>query len=282
MRRPGRNDPCWCGSGRKYKRCHMNSDRNGRVNKTPAGILLKTPPQIEGIRAAGTITRRALDLVASRIGPGVRTDELDGLVHDFLISEAAVPAPLNYRGFPKSICTSINEEICHGIPGPTVLEEGDIVNVDVTTIKDGYYGDASRMFLIGDVDPAASRLVQIARECLYRGIKAVKPGRHFGDIGSAIQIHAEKNGFSVVRDYTGHGVGVGFHEPPNVLHYGRKGSGEVIEAGMVFTVEPMINAGTYRSRLLSNGWTAVTRDGALSAQWEHTVLVTPGGYEILT
>lgn len=286
MKKPGRNDPCWCGSGKKYKFCHMSSDekksRSRSASSRRKGIIIKTTEEVEGIRAACRLTRETLDLVDSRIRPGITTEEINDWVHDFIVSSGGRPAPLNYRGFPKSVCTSINEEICHGIPGKIKLREGDIINVDVTAVVGGFYGDASRMYLMGTVSPEAGRLVQVSRECLYRGIRVVKPGRHFGDIGRAIQKHAERHGFSVVRDYTGHGVGVEFHEPPNVLHYETSAPGEEIRPGMVFTIEPMINAGTYRSRLLSNGWTAVTRDGKLSAQWEHTILVTESGSEILT
>ena len=250
--------------------------------KTRSGIIIKTEEQVDGIRASGRLTAEILDMVAGRIRAGITTNDIDSWVHEMTISRGAVPAPLGYRGFPKSVCTSINEEICHGIPDETVLKEGDIINVDVTTILNGYYGDASRMFLIGQVSETAQKIVRVARECLNRGIRMVKAGNRFGDIGWAIQEYAEKNGFSVVRDYTGHGVGVEFHEPPNVCHYGKKGTGEVIQPNMVFTIEPMINEGTYKCSLLDNGWTAVTRDGALSAQWEHTLLATKLGVEILT
>jgi len=280
----GRNDPCWCGSGKKYKKCHLQSDLAGGSlpGKTRSGIIIKTEEQVDGIRASGRLTAEILDMVAGRIRAGITTNDIDSWVHEMTIARGAVPAPLGYRGFPKSVCTSINEEICHGIPDETVLKEGDIINVDVTTILNGYYGDASRMFLIDQVSETAQKIVRVARECLNRGIRMVKAGNRFGDIGWAIQEYAEKNGFSVVRDYTGHGVGVGFHEPPNVCHYGKKGTGEVIQPNMVFTIEPMINEGTYKCSLLDNGWTAVTRDGALSAQWEHTLLATKSGVEILT
>ncbi len=283
----GRNDPCWCGSGKKYKKCHLSSDLD-RSSPPPAGrssregILIKTDDEIEGVRAAGRLTARLLDLVADRIRAGVTTSEIDSWVHEETIASGAVPAPLGYHGFPRSICTSVNEQICHGIPDGTVLQEGDIINVDVTSILDGFHGDASRMFMIGEVSPKARHLVEATRECLNRGIGVVRVGRHFGDIGSAIQEYAEGLGFSVVRDYTGHGIGRGFHEEPAVFHYGKRGQGPRIEANMVFTIEPMINIGTHKSRLLDNGWTAVTRDGSLSAQWEHTVRVTEQGVEILT
>ncbi len=283
----GRNEPCWCGSGKKYKKCHLPSDLARNVS-LPAGglsregIPIKTAAEIAGVRAAGRLTARLLDLVAGRIRAGITTEEIDGWVHEETIAAGAVPAPLGYRGFPRSICTSLNEQICHGIPDGTVLKEGDIVNVDITTILDGFHADASRMFMIGKVSPEARRLVEAARECLNRGIRAVRAGSHFGDIGAAIQEYAEKLGYSVVRDYTGHGIGRGFHEEPTVHHYGKKGLGLRIEADMVFTIEPMINAGTHKTRLLDNGWTAVTRDGSLSAQWEQTVRATERGVEILT
>ncbi|MFH1037784.1 MAG: type I methionyl aminopeptidase [PVC group bacterium] len=280
----GRNDPCWCGSGKKYKKCHLAD--NGAASPPPErmsdGIPIKTEKEIAGIRAAGRLTAEILDLVAGRIRAEIKTNEIDSWVHEYTVARGAVPAPLGYRGFPKSVCTSLNEEICHGIPGVIVLKEGDIINVDVTTILNGYYGDASRMFMIGRVSKQARKLVGVARECLNRGIRMVKAGNRFGDIGWAIQEHAEGNGFSVVRDYTGHGIGSEFHEAPNVCHYGRKGTGKLIRPNMVFTIEPMINAGTYKCRLLPNGWTAVTRDGSLSAQWEHTVRATESGVEILT
>lgn len=280
----GRNDPCWCGSGKKYKKCHLPLDRAGHSHpgKTGAGIFIKTEEQIAGIRAACRMTSELLSMVAGRIKAGITTNEIDSWVHEETIARGGIPAPLGYRGFPKSICTTLNEGICHGIPDETVLKGGDILNVDVTTILNGYYGDANRMFMIGKVSDKARDIIRVAKECLSRGIRMVKSGNRFGDIGWAIQEHAEKNEFSVVRDYTGHGVGVEFHEPPNVCHYGKKGTGELIQPGMVFTIEPMINAGTYKCRILSNGWTAVTRDGALSAQWEHTVRATKSGVEIMT
>lgn len=245
-------------------------------------IIIKTPEQIEGIRKSSQLTREILDMLEERIVPGITTDEIDRWVHEYTISHGGIPAPLNYRGFPKSVCTSINNVVCHGIPDGTVLREGDILNVDVTTILNGYYGDSSRMFLIGKVSPEARRLVEVTRECLYLAIEKVKPGNTLGDIGHAIQQHAEKHGYSVVRDYIGHGTGLKFHEPPDVRHFGKPGTGVVLEPGMVFTIEPMINAGGYEVRVLQDGWTVVTADGSLSAQWEHTVCVTPTGVEVLT
>lgn len=246
------------------------------------GIIIKTEEQIDGIRRSGRLTRDILDMVAGRIGPGLTTNEINQWVHEYTIQHGAVPAPLNYRGYPKSVCISLNDVICHGIPDNTRLRDGDIVNVDVTCILDGYYADASRMFLIGSPSPEAARLVTAAAECLQLGISQVKPGNRFGDIGHIIEQHAARNGFSVVREYCGHGTGLRFHEEPTVEHYGRTGTGEILKPNMVFTIEPMINAGRRECRLLPDGWTAVTADGSLSAQWEHTVRVTETGVEILT
>lgn len=288
MEKRSRNDSCWCGSGKKYKHCHLKSDVLGFTEQTGTGhpqrpdILLKTPEQIEGIRRSCRLTRDILAALTSRIAPGMTTDEIDRWVHETTLAAGAIPAPLNYRGFPKSVCTSLNEVICHGIPGDRALVEGDILNVDVTCILEGYYGDASRMFLIGEVTPEARRLVQVTRKCLELGIAQVQPGNTTGDIGHAIQQHAEEHGYSVVRMFVGHGVGVRFHEPPDISHYGRPHTGVKFVPGMVFTVEPMINAGGYEVVILDDGWTARTADGALSAQWEHTVLVTEAGVDVLT
>jgi methionyl aminopeptidase len=246
------------------------------------GIIIKTEEQIGGIRKSGRLTRDILNMVSERIRPGITTNEINQWVHDYTIQHGAVPAPLNYRGYPKSVCVSLNDVICHGIPDNTCLMDGDIVNVDVTCILDGYYADASRMFFIGDPSEEAAKLVRVAGECLRLGIGQVKPGNTFGDIGHVIEQYAVKNGFSVVREYCGHGTGLRFHEEPTVEHYGRAGTGEVMKPGMVFTIEPMINAGRRECKILSDGWTAVTEDGSLSAQWAHTVRVTDTGVEILT
>ncbi len=254
----------------------------GRDIKPPPGVIIKTDEQVEGIRNSSRLTREILDMVADRITEGVTTNEINTWVHDYTISHGAVPAPLNYNGFPKSVCTSLNNVICHGIPDDTVLKSGDIINVDVTSILNGYYGDASRMFLIGDVDPEAENLVRVAKECLDLGIEKVKPYTDIGEIGYAIEQHARTCKYSVVRDYGGHGVGVKFHENPHVHHYGSRRRGIVMVPNMTFTIEPMINAGRYETRLLGDNWTAVTIDGSLSAQWEHTVLVTKDGVEVLT
>lgn len=283
-----RNDNCWCGSGKKYKKCHMEFDEKYEQMKKEGHMMLprtviKTPEQIEGIKKSAKINNAVLDLIESKIKEGMSTEEINTLVHDYTISQDAIPAPLNYGGFPKSLCTSINEEVCHGIPDKNIiLKSGDIINTDVSTIKDGYFSDASRMYMIGDVSEEAKRLVEVARECLIKGVEAVKPWGHFGDIGAAVQEHAEKNGYSVVRDFGGHGLGLQFHEDPFVAHVGEVGEGPVIMPGMVFTIEPMINEGDYGVFVdADNDWTAITEDYSLSAQWEHTILVTEDGYEIL-
>lgn len=244
--------------------------------------IIKTPKQIEGITKSCRLTVATLDMVAERIGPGITTDTINMWVHEFIVEHGAVPAPLNYRGFPKSVCTSVNDVILHGIPGQRVLEDGDIVNVDVTTILGGYYGDASRMYFIGSPSDEARRIVNVTHECLELGIQQVRPGAHLGDIGHVIQQHAETNGYSVVRDFCGHGTGVEFHEPPDVLHFGKRGKGMLLRKGMTFTIEPMVNGGSYAYHTLADGWTTITADGALSAQWEHTVLVTDDGVAVLT
>ena len=250
----------------------------------PTRKLIKTPEQIEGIRRSGVVNTEVLDLVAKEIHAGMSTAEIDKLVYDYTIAHGAIPAPLNYEGYPKSVCTSINEVVCHGIPSEDeILEEGDIVNVDVSTILDGYYSDASRMFVIGKTTPEKQKLVDVAKECLEVGMEAAKPYCFVGDIGNAIQKHAHKNGFSVVRDLCGHGVGLEFHEDPEVLHYGKKGTGMLLVPGMVFTIEPMINMGTWEVFIdEDDGWTVVTEDELPSAQWEHTFVMTENGVEILT
>jgi methionyl aminopeptidase len=250
--------------------------------EVPGRELIKTESQINGIRRASQFSKRILDSLEGKIVPGMRTDTIDKWVHDFTIDHGAYPASLNYRGYPCSICTSINEVICHGIPSARELQDGDIVNIDVTSILDGYYGDTSRMYLVGDPSPLARQLVKVAHECLCLGIEQVKPFNRIGDIAYAIEQHAKAYGFSVVRDYGGHGIGLQFHEEPFVHHYGARESGMVLMPNMVFTVEPMINAGTYKCRTLEDGWTTVTADGLLSAQWEHTVCVTCDGVEVLS
>ncbi len=246
-------------------------------------IHIKTPDEIEKMRVAGRLAAEVLEMIVPHVRPGVTTNELNRLCHDYIVNvQRAVPAPLNYHGFPKSICTSVNHQVCHGIPSDKRLKNGDIVNVDVTVIKDGYHGDTSRMFFVGEPSVLARRLVRVAYECLWIGIRMVKPGVRLGDIGHAIQRHAEAQGFSIVREYCGHGIGREFHEEPQVLHYGKPGTGVMLEPGMTFTIEPMVNAGKRQVKLLKDGWTVVTKDHSLSAQWEHTLLVTEDGHEVLT
>lgn len=250
----------------------------------PTRELIKTPEQIEGIRRSGVVNTGVLDLVAQEIKEGMSTAAIDKLVYEYTKDHGAIPAPLNYEGFPKSVCTSINEVVCHGIPSEKeILRDGDIINVDVSTILDGYYSDASRMFMIGNVSPEKRRLVEVTKECLQIGMDAAKPFGYVGDIGHAIQKHAEKNGYSVVRDLCGHGVGLEFHEEPEVCHFGRKGTGMVLVPGMVFTIEPMINMGRYQVYIdADDNWTVLTDDGLPSAQWEHTFVMTDSGLEVLT
>lgn len=285
----GRNSHCWCGSGKKYKQCHEKFDEElqrlaKEGNKIPSHALIKNKKDIEGIRKSAKINTGVLDHVAAHIHEGMSTEEIDQLVYTYTVAHGAIPAPLNYEGFPKSVCTSVNNEVCHGIPDASViLKSGDIVNVDVSTIFHGYYSDASRMFMIGDVSEEAKRLVTVTKECLHLGIEAVKPWGHVGDIGAAIMEHAKKNGYSVVVDFGGHGVGKEFHEDPFIAHTGRVGTGMVLAPGMIFTIEPMINQGDYHLYIdADNGWTSYTKDGMLSAQWEHTILVNENKTEILT
>lgn len=283
-----RNDKCWCGSGVKYKKCHLEFDEKlmeleAKGYIIPSRDIIKNQEQIEGIKKSSAINNGALDLVERSIKEGMSTEEINKIVHEYTVAQGGIPAPLNYEGFPKSVCTSINDEVCHGIPSEDIiLKSGDIINVDVSTICNGYYSDASRMFMIGDVSEEAKKLVEVTKECLYKGIEAAKPWGFLGDIGAVIQEHAEKHGYSVVRDFGGHGVGVEFHEDPFVYHYGKKGEGMVLVPGMIFTIEPMINQGGYGLFIdADNDWTAVTEDCSLSAQWEHTVLITEDGVEIL-
>jgi methionyl aminopeptidase len=248
-------------------------------------VTIKTTEEVEKMRIAGRLAAQVLEMIAPHVEVGISTGELDRICHDYIVGELdAIPAPLNYNGFPKSICTSINEVVCHGIPNDKkILKSGDILNIDITVIKDGYHGDTSKMFCPGKVAPHAERLVNITQECLYRGIEVVKPGATLGDIGHVIQQHAEKNYFSVVREYCGHGIGTIFHEEPQVLHYGRRGAGMPLKEGMTFTIEPMLNAGRRHVKLSKkDGWTVTTRDGRMSAQWEHTLAVTAAGCEVLT
>jgi methionyl aminopeptidase len=247
-------------------------------------VSIKTPEEIEKMRVAGRLAAEVLELIAPHVQVGVTTAELDRICHDHIVNvQKAIPACLNYNGFPKSICTSINQVICHGIPSEKrALKNGDIINIDVTVIKDEYYGDTSAMFVAGTAPAHADRLIKVTRECLYKGIELVKPGCTLGDIGHVIQQYAESNYYSVVREYCGHGIGRVFHEEPQILHYGRPGTGLVLKEGMCFTIEPMINAGKPQTKLKSDGWTVETKDGRLSAQWEHTMVVTATGVEVLT
>jgi methionyl aminopeptidase len=246
-------------------------------------VTIKTPSEQEQMRTAGRLAADVLDMIGPYIVPGVSTDEINARCHDYIVNEQqAVPAPLNYRGFPKSVCTSVNHVVCHGIPSDKRLKQGDIVNVDVTVIKDGWHGDTSRMFAVGKISPAAQRLIDITHEAMWIGIREVKPGARVGDIGAAIQQFVEAQHYSVVREYCGHGIGRIFHEDPQILHYGERGRGMEFAPGMTFTVEPMVNAGKRQVRLLADGWTVITKDHSLSAQWEHTVLVTETGVEVLT
>ena len=246
-------------------------------------VNIKTPEEIEKMRVAGRLAAEVLEMIEPHVQPGITTAELDRICHDYIVNEQqAIPAPLDYHGFPKSICTSVNHVICHGIPNEKRLKKGDIVNIDITVIKDGYHGDTSKMFFVGEPSIQAQRLTRVAYECLRIGIEQVRPGARLGDIGHAIQQHAEAHNYSVVREYCGHGIGRKFHEDPQVLHYGTPGTGLTLEPGMTFTIEPMINAGRRQVKLLKDGWTVVTKDHSLSAQWEHTILVTDSGHEVLT
>lgn len=283
-----RNDACWCGSGKKYKKCHLPFDEKLhhlelQGCEVPPREIIKTEKDIEGIKKSAEINNAVLDLVASKIKAGMSTEEINQMVHDYTTAHGGIPAPLNYEGYPKSVCVSINNVVCHGIPSEdTILKEGDIVNVDATTIVDGYYADASRMFIIGDASDEAKRLVRVAKECLEKGVEAVKPWGFLGDIGEAVSEYAEAQGYSVVIDLGGHGVGKQFHEEPFVPHVGEAGTGMVLAPGMVFTIEPMINAGGYEVYIdEEDNWTVYTEDGSLSAQWEYTLLVTETGIEIL-
>ena len=262
------------------------SQSEGATASTMRGsqVTIKSPAQQDQMRTAGRLAADVLDMIGPYVVPGVTTDELNARCHEYIVEvQKAVPAPLNYRGFPKSICTSVNHVVCHGIPSPDKrLKQGDIVNVDVTVIKNGWHGDTSRMYAVGKIAPAAQRLIDITHEAMWIGIRQVRPGAHLGDIGSAIQTFVEPQHLSIVREYCGHGIGQIFHEDPQVLHYGERGQGLQLVPGMTFTVEPMVNVGKRHVRLLPDGWTVITKDHSLSAQWEHTVLVTDTGFEVLT
>jgi methionyl aminopeptidase len=246
-------------------------------------ITIKTPEEQDKMRVAGGLAAQVLDMIGEHVRAGITTDELDRICHEYIVDELqSIPAPLNYRGFPKSICTSINHVVCHGIPSDRVLKQGDMLNIDITVIKDGFHGDTSRMFFVGEPSIIAERLTRVCFHAMWRGIRAIKPGARLGDIGYAVQSYVEENRFSVVREYCGHGIGRIFHEDPQVLHYGKPGTGLELVPGMTITVEPMVNAGKRDVKLLSDGWTVVTKDHSLSAQWEHTILVTGRGFEVLT
>jgi methionyl aminopeptidase len=251
-------------------------------------VVLKSSDEVKRMRVAGRLASEVLDYITPHVRAGVTTGRLNDLCHDYMTGvQKSVPAPLNYappgyRPFPKSICTSVNHQVCHGVPGERVLKQGDILNIDITVIKDGFHGDCSRMFFVGEPSIQARRLVEVTHECMWLGIRQVRPGARLGDVGAAIQAHAESHGFSVVREFCGHGIGRKFHEEPQVLHYGKRGTGLELEPGMTFTVEPMINAGKPGIRELADGWTIVTKDHSLSAQWEHTVAVTEDGFEVMT
>ncbi|MGO5204112.1 type I methionyl aminopeptidase [Parolsenella catena] len=286
---PGRNEPCWCGSGKKYKKCHAAIDErlqecylNGQ--EVIYRHLLKTPEDIEGIKRSAAINVGVLDMVAERIAPGVTTAEVDQWIYDYTVERGGIPADLNYEGFPKSVCTSINDVVCHGIPSERdVLREGDIVNVDCSTILDGYFSDSSRMFCIGEVSPERKKLVDVTRESIQRGLAQVKPWNTLGDMAHAVQTYVEENGFNVVREFGGHGIGKEFHEDPFVSHVGEPGEGVVLAPGMCFTIEPMVNAGGADIDMNDpNGWTVRTADGSDSAQWEVQLVVTDTGYELLS
>ena len=260
----------------------MNQLKRADLDDDQHTVKIHGPADFESMRKAGRLAAETLDFITPYIKPGILTGELDRLCHEFIVSHGAIPAPLGYRGFPKSICTSVNHVVCHGIPGDKRIAEGDILNIDVTVILNGWHGDTSRMFIVGEAGVKARRLVDVTYEAMMRGIEVVKPGATLGDIGHAIQSFAEANRFSVVRDFCGHGLGRIFHEAPSVLHYGEPGTGLVLREGMFFTIEPMINAGRWEVKVLSDGWTAVTKDRSLSAQFEHSIGVTATGYEIFT
>lgn len=286
---PGRNEPCWCGSGKKYKKCHEQEDERLQElfndgHEVLVRSLLKTPADIDGIKYSAEVNKGVLDYVGERIGPGVSTAQIDKWVYDYTVAHDAIPAPLNYEGFPKSVCTSINDVVCHGIPSDDeVLKDGDIVNVDCSTIRNGYFSDSSRMFMIGGVSPERRKLVEVTKESIQRGLAAVKPWGYLGDMAHAVQSYVEENGFSVVREFGGHGIGKEFHEDPFVGFVGEPGTGVVLAPGMCFTIEPMVNAGGHEIDMSDpNGWTVRTKDGSDSAQWEVQLVVTDTGYELLS
>ena len=285
----GRNDPCWCGSGKKYKHCHQAFDDRIMAEKAKGHVvpdhkLLKTPAQIEKIKESCKVNIAVLDFIAEHIREGITTEQIDKWVYEETTKRGAIPADLNYEGYPKSVCTSVNEQVCHGIPSPkVVLKDGDIVNVDCSSILDGYFSDSSRMFLIGNVSEEKKKLVEVTREAVYKGLEQVKPWGYLGDMAEAVNSHVKAHGYSVVREIGGHGVGLEFHEDPFVSHIGKRGTGMVLVPGMVITIEPMINIGKAGVVIDPyNEWTIYTKDGKDSAQWEHTLLITEGEPEVLS
>lgn len=291
--KPGRNDSCWCGSGKKYKKCHLRTDENGatgleannaRLHRPKPSHLILSPQEQAAMRTAGAFNAEVMDYIRPHVQAGITTDAIDRLVSEYTVSHGHVCATLGYNGFPKNCCTSVNEVVCHGIPEDRELRDGDIVNIDLTSIIDGWHGDQSETFIVGDVPDTTRQLVQVTFECLHLGIEAIRPGGRIIDIGRAISKHAHEAGFTVVRDYQGHGIGRVFHQDPGVPHFPDFTAGQfVVEPGMCFTIEPMINLGTYRTKLdRADGWTVRTADGALSAQFEHTILMTEDGPQVLT
>lgn len=285
----GRNDECWCGSGKKYKKCHMEFDeklaflaKSGEI--VPPRSLLKTQKDIEGIKRSASVNIGVLNYVADNIKEGISTEEIDKWVYDYTVERGAIPAPLDYEGYPKSVCTSVNDVVCHGIPSEDeILKSGDIVNVDCSTVYDGYFSDSSRMFCIGDVEPELRRLVDVTKKAINVGLEATKPWGHLGDIGYAINEYAKDNGFSVVREFGGHGIGKEFHEEPFVPFVAKQGTGMILVPGLCFTIEPMINMGKHRIDMSDpNGWTVRTKDGMPTAQWEVQLVITDDGYELLS
>lgn len=286
MKMMNRNDECWCGSKKKYKKCHLNFDKELDIFRKkgyeiPNRKLILQEEDLEGLRKSAVITKAILDQVETLVIAGTTTDEINTFVHDYTIKQGGIPATLGYGEFPKSCCTSLNNVVCHGIPDNTVLKDGDIINIDITTILDGYFADASRMYTVGKISDEAQKLIDCAKRCLEIGLEQVKPFGLFSDIGEHIQEYANSQGYSVVEDFGGHGIGLNFHEDPHVHHYKTDRKGMVMAPGMVFTIEPMINEGSLECEILDDDWTAVTADGRLSAQWEHTILVTDDGYEVL-
>lgn len=289
MENPGRNDECWCGSGKKYKKCHFQFDKRLEMMadqglEVPPRSLLKTAADIEGVKRSAKVNVGALDYVAERIKSGISTQQIDEWVHDYTVEQGAISAPLDYEGYPKSVCTSINEVVCHGIPSDTdILKDGDIVNIDCSTILDGYFSDSSRMFCIGDVSPENEKLVRVTKEAMEAGLAQVKPWGFLGDVGQAVNNYAKANGFSVVREFGGHGIGLEFHEDPFVGFTTKAGTGTIMAPGLMFTIEPMINRGQQNIDMSdSNGWTVRTADGLPTAQWEIQIVVTEDGFELLS